>query len=69
MLRLIIAGIIFYLVFKFIKALSYFTAHAKKHTKTSPQKTSKTYTNGNTKIDQKDIVEAEFVEINNKEEK
>ncbi|KAF0153223.1 MAG: hypothetical protein FD143_300 [Ignavibacteria bacterium] len=69
MLRLIIASIIFYLVFKFLKGLAYFTTAAKKQRNASYQKSGKTKSNINTKIDQKDIVEAEFVEIKNREEK
>ncbi|MEW6653589.1 MAG: hypothetical protein AB1394_08990 [Bacteroidota bacterium] len=69
MLRLIIAAVIFYLVFKFLKGLAYFTAAAQKHKTASQKQSNKTKPNLKTKIDQKDIVEAEFVEIKNREEK
>lgn len=68
MLRLIITAIIFYLIFKFLRGLAYISSRTQKQNSTASQSQYSNRNYANNKIDQKDIVEAEFVEIKNKEE-
>ena len=69
MLRLIIWGIVFYFIFKFIRGFAYLSvkrSSSQKQYPNPPQPVRKQNVNGS--IDLKDVVEAEFEEIKNPKE-
>lgn len=63
MIRLLISGIIFYIVYKIIKLFSKVSASIEKQKTNNFRQYKNADTNVKTRIDKKDIVDAEFVEI------
>jgi len=63
LIRLLISGIIFYIIYKIIKLFSKVSASIEKQKTNNFRQYKNADTNVKTRIDKKDIVDAEFVEI------